>query len=264
MAIITLLSDWNQDNLYGGLLKSKIYEVYPNARIVDFSHQIIPFHSGMAATTLRFALRHSPPGTVHLLLTNTMLNGKYPLLAIKHQNQYVIGVDKEVFTLVFDHFPELVIHVDTSEFTYVPSFPELDVFPVLAAYIAKGGDMLQLGNPVSEFIHASPYQPVETENGLIGHVIFIDTYSNAITNISENRFRTLQQSRDFEITFRSMLNKINRISPYYEPARTTTLQAVFNAAGLLELASYQARLCELHDIALNTEINIRFYDNTNH
>ena len=53
MHIITLTSDWNENDYYVASLKGKILSSCPEVRIVDINHKVKPFNTAQAAFVVR-------------------------------------------------------------------------------------------------------------------------------------------------------------------------------------------------------------------
>jgi S-adenosylmethionine hydrolase len=55
MSIITFSSDFGLKDYFVGSLKGSIYAEFPEAKLIDLSHDIEPFHSIHAAYVLQAA-----------------------------------------------------------------------------------------------------------------------------------------------------------------------------------------------------------------
>jgi len=63
MSIITLTTDWKQNDFYTGALKGTILTKCPEIQIVDISHQIPSFNISQAAFVIKNSYYHFPKGT---------------------------------------------------------------------------------------------------------------------------------------------------------------------------------------------------------
>ena len=83
MTVISLTTDFGQQDEYVGVMKGVILAAAPNARIVDLCHGIEPQNVVQAAFMIAKAYRHFPPGTLHLLVVDPGVGGGAGLSARK-------------------------------------------------------------------------------------------------------------------------------------------------------------------------------------
>lgn len=110
----------------------------------------------------------------------------------------------------------------------------------------------------TDYIQLRNVQPILQRNQILGNIIHIDPYGNAITNITKEWFDTVCKGRQFELYVQSNFNKITRIHTNYEPHRMGELLALFNAQGHLEIAISHGNVAELLNLNTNSEVRVRF------
>jgi hypothetical protein len=93
---------------------------------------------------------------------------------------------------------------------------------------------------------------------IIGKVVYIDSFSNAITNITKDLFYRVADNRKFQIFVQSNANKINKISKTYNESPEGELLALFNSLNLLEIAMNGGNAAEILSLNTNSTIRIRF------
>ena len=99
---------------------------------------------------------------------------------------------------------------------------------------------------------------VAEKDYIMGQVIYIDSYGNAITNISRSLFDRVGAGRDFRIFLQGPYTRIEKISDSYGGVRPGQLLALFNSVNLLELAVFMGSLATLENIGIYDEIQIQF------
>ncbi len=67
MAIITLTTDFGEKDHFVGAVKGAIYSEMEDAKIVDISHSISPFHLHEAAYIIQNAYKSFPQGSIHII-----------------------------------------------------------------------------------------------------------------------------------------------------------------------------------------------------
>ncbi len=258
MAIITLTTDWNKGDYYVGALKGKILSRAPSVQIVDISHQVPSFNVMQAAFILRNCSFEFPENSIHLVGINASLSAKQSLLIIRKNGQIFLSADNGLAGLLGGEGPDEVYRV-TSDQGYT-NFLSLDLFVETACRLAAGEKPEALGNPADDYVKQIPYRPVIDKNLINGSVIYVDSFSNAITNISRETFENIGKGKPFEIFIQSNHYKVNRINSTYNESSSGELLAIFNSAGLLEIAVNYGNAAELLNLSMNSTIRIKFYD----
>ncbi len=258
MAIVTITSDWNKNDHYLASLKGRILTACPDAIIIDITHQITPFNSAQAAFVLRNCFRNFPEGTVHLICVNAESTKEKPHVAVKALNHFFIGTDNGIFGLLFDEEPEEAVML-TKNNVKTESFPELYIFAEFACKILKNNKLQPLGTPVKSLSKKIPMLPTIDESVINGSVIYIDSYRNAITNISRELFEKIGKGRKFEMFIQSNYYKINHINNKYSESSTGEMLALFNSSGFLEIAINSGNAADLLNLNINSTVRIKFY-----
>ena len=81
--IITLLTDFGDSDGYVGSMKGVIMGLCPDARVVDISHRISPYHILSAAFVLKTYCRFFPPRTVHVVVVDPGVGGDRKCIAVR-------------------------------------------------------------------------------------------------------------------------------------------------------------------------------------
>jgi len=260
MSIITLTSDWSMSDFYVGAIKGKLLNHCKVSNIVDISHSIQAFNTAQAAFVLRNAYSNFPLGTIHLILVNTEPSSEKPFLAVKAFGHYFIGADNGIFSLVTGEQAEKIVKLNSGKLN---SFSAFDVFCETACKLIDGIEISELGEPVTSFNVRIPLRPTIEDTTLMGSVIYIDSYQNAITNISKELFDKMVQKRDFDIYVQSKHYKISSISLFYNEVPVGELLAIFNSVGLLEIAINNGNAARLLNLDTNSTVRVEFKNRKN-
>jgi len=258
MPIITLTTDWNANDFYVGAVKGRILSQCPHVLIIDISHRVQTFNITQAAFIIRNAYHNFPDGSIHIIGVNTEGGPEKPFLAVKYEKHYFIGTDNGIFGLLFESEPEQIISIKTTE--KITSFTALSVFADTACKLANEIKIESLGNQVKSFNKRIPIRAALEESVINGSVIYIDSYKNAITNITRELFNRIGKNRPFEIFVRSNHYKINKINTFYHETSPGEILAIFNSVGLLEIAINMGNVADLLDLSVNSSIRIKFLE----
>ena len=258
MSIITLTSDWNNSDFYVGAVKGLILRNCPDLTIVDISHSITTFNIGQAAFVLRNAYPNFPKDTIHIILVNTESSPAKPFLLVRADSHYFIGTDNGIFSLILGDKHDKIVQLMVDE---QKSSTAIELFSSVACKLAGGTEMDKLGKVVDSYSQRVPLRPTIENLTLTGSVIYIDSFQNAITNITKDLFDRIRQNRKFEIFIQSKHYKVTSISNFYHEVPVGELLVLFNSVGLLEVAINNGNAARLLNLDVNSAIRVEFENN---
>ncbi len=257
MAIITLTTDLGDKDIYQAALKGSIYKLLPIVNIVDITHSVALFNIQQAAFILKNSYHYFPEGTVHLIGVDTVLTDLTRFLAVKYKGHYFVGADNGIFSLIFTEKPEEMVEITIMQDMKFLHFPLADVFVKAACHLAKGHTLSQIGIPVQEVERKMDLQPVIERNLIKGMVIYIDTFQNAITNITKDFFIKVQQGRRFILYFKRN-ETISQLSWHYNEVQEGEKLCLFGISDHLEIAINKGNASGLLGLGLGDSVIIDF------
>jgi S-adenosylmethionine hydrolase len=265
MPIITFTTDWRNGDFYEPAVKGYILTKCPDAIITNISNHIEPYNVSQAAFIVKHSFSHFPIGTIHIIGVNKVIDKLFPYLVIRFQDHYFIGADNGMFGLIIEEQPQEIfrIHQDLYEKKGGYTFPELHILTNAACEIYNGRPLHEIGVKITEYYKNIAFLPVYEDSSITGKVMYIDSYYNAITNISQKFFDEIGKGRPFTIYIKSKRDKIQKINQYYDDSEENDLLAIFNSIGLLEIAIHNAYAAQLFNLDTNSLIRIDFHDTTN-
>ena len=260
MAVITLTTDLGLVDNYVASVKGAILKGYPEATIIDITHEVPSFDLQKSAFILRNCYQDFPEGTVHIIGVNSEADVNTPHVALFANGHYFVGADNGVFSLIFDNPPEKVVELTISQDTNRITFPTKDVFVKAACHIARGGTLEVIGTAKYELSVRTMFRAVSENNIIKGIATYIDHYGNVITNISESQFKNFGNGRPFKILFRREEYEIDVISSAYSSVIEGERVALFSSTGYIEIAINKANASKLFGINQGDTIRVEFYD----
>jgi len=251
MSIITLTTDYGNKDYSVSELKAKIYNEISDVRIVDISHNISPFNLTEAAYIIKSAYRHFPKESIHIIGIESELTPENAHIAMKFDDNYFIGADNGVFSMIIDDFKaDSIVEINIHK-NYNNTITANDVFVKVATHISRDGKLEVIGKNIDSIKEIKDIKPVisNDNNQIIGSVIYIDNYGNVVTNITEKIFNEISKSRAFTIYARNV--KFDKIFNNYSDAIDYSIPkekreedgkkiALFNNLGYLELSIYKS------------------------
>jgi len=276
MSIITLTTDYGNKDYSVSELKAKIYNEISDVRIVDISHNISPFNLTEAAYIIKSAYRHFPKESIHIIGIESELTPENAHIAMKFDNNYFIGADNGVFSMIIDDFKaDSIVEINIHK-NYNNTISANDVFVKVATHISRDGKLEVIGKNIDSIKEIKDIKPVisNDNNQIIGSVIYIDNYGNVVTNITEKIFNEISKSRAFTIYARNV--KFDKIYNNYSDAIDYSIPkekreedgkkiALFNNLGYLELSIYKSNpstvgsASTLFGLGYRDQISIHFW-----
>jgi S-adenosylmethionine hydrolase len=244
-------------------LKGKLLSACPEAQIIDINHRIKTYNTSHAAYIVRNAYAHFPDNSIHIISVNSEPEKGKDLLAAKKDKHYFLCADNGILGLLGGNEPEEVITLSDHYGEDPGTFVALSVFAKVACELSKGTPLSKLGSPAMAYDRQTPLRATIETNTITGSVIHIDSYQNAITNISRELFDRVGDGRAYEIFVQSKHYKLERINRQYNETDPGDLLAIFNSSGLLEIAIRDGNAAGLLKLNTNSTIRVEFKEGKN-
>lgn len=257
MAIITLTTEWREDDFFHGILRGKLSSLCPGAVVINNASAIPPLNIMHGAFVIRNTFSHYPEGTIHLIFVSSEGSGEQPHLLVKARGHWFIGADNGIFNLILNSEPDLTVSLDNQDHS-----DEISLFVRTAAAISEGKSPESLGRKVKGVSERVPLRATIDRDVIIGSVIFIDSYGNAITNITREIFSRVFDGRAFRILIKSNKYHTEKISLFYSDEPVGELVSRFNSIDLLEISVNGANLCQLFGIDTGDAVRVEVRSST--
>ena len=203
MKLITLLTDFGLQDGYPGIMKGVIWGISPDVQIADLTHSIHPQNILEGALALGRAAPFFPPGTIHLAVVDPGVGTRRRPIAAQIGVSFFVGPDNGLCTALLDQaadgvqprgHPWQVVHLDQPRF-WLPEvsnvFHGRDIFAPVAAHLANGVPLTELGTPISDPQRLELLRPRRAGRGWVGQVIIVDNFGNLSTNLERKHLEGL-------------------------------------------------------------------------
>ncbi len=262
--IITLTTDFGLKDPFAGLMKGVILGINPDARIVDITHNVQRHDIFEASQVIAMSYTYFPSATIHVAVVDPGVGSTRRPILVVTEDHYFMGPDNGIFTPIFENLQSnffKVFHLNASHY-FLPmkgsTFHGRDIFAPCAAWLSKGKESHNLGDPIDDYVKiAFPKPAVENENKTItGEVVSIDSFGNAITNIKKDdleKLMSLQSKKNFTVTYKEdSLPFVN----YYSEYQNNNLAAIINSFGHLELFLFQGSASEMFQVKSGDKVAV--------
>ena len=250
MSIITLITDFGHKDYFVGALKGKILSEQKEAVIVDISHEIDLFNTLEASYCIEAAYSNFPKGTIHIIGVDSERVGDTQHIAMQWDDHYFICADNGILnTLIQKKIPQKIVAITIHD-RLNTDVSDMDVFAAVACHISRGGLLNVIGKEIQSLKSISVLTSTISDDlaEIKGQIVYIDSFGNCVTNISQKQFNDTIRNRKFEIIIKN--KKITRLHKSYSdfPVSDTKqlkdlegdFLALFNENGYLEIAIYKS------------------------
>ncbi len=251
MPVITLTTEWRSDDIYNGIIKGKLISMCPGVTIIDNAGDIPAFNIAHASFIIRNTYGNYPEGTVHIICVHSEAGKDQDYLVVKAKGHYFIGTDNGIFNLILNADPDEVTKLDHDN-----KADELDIFAKAAADILSGKSTGDMGRRLKNVRERLPLRATIEKEVIIGSIIFIDSYGNAISNITREIFNRVFEKKAFRILVQSNKNYTEMISDKYNDVPVGELLARFNQLDLLEISINGADVSELLSLSVGSVVRV--------
>lgn len=190
--VITLTTDFGPQGPFVATMKGRILARFPEARIIDVTHDVPVYWPAEAGFWLARAYSYFPEGSVHVAVVDPGVGTKRDIIAVLANGHAFIAPDNGLLAPIVTQVPGASIH----RFDPVPAgnkfklppvsatFHGRDIFAPLAAEIAARRAMpADLGPQTHDIVPSWVDEPTVAADQVAGVVITTDHFGNLITNI---------------------------------------------------------------------------------
>jgi S-adenosylmethionine hydrolase len=186
-AIITLTTDYGNNDHLVGTLKGVILKINPEVTLVDITHNISPYDLLDGALAIGAAYAYFPPKTIHIVVIDPGVGTARRPLLVSASNQYFIAPDNGVLSVVLEREQSnaVVRHANVEHYFLQPlskTFHGRDVFAPVAAWLSKSWQTASMGDEIQDFKRLALPRPKAVDGVVKGAVLRIDAFGNLVTN----------------------------------------------------------------------------------
>lgn len=258
-SVITIISDYGLGSHYAASIMGKAATLLPQVKFIPLTHQLPVFDITQAAFYLRQVYKEFPQGTWHIigLDTNIVLHKQF--LVVKANNQFFIGADNGIFSILFEEAPQEVWKISADFYTNTELFAEKNVFLTFIARYLKSNSFEGIAVPgLVQTVKKSLAPVIDADGKIVGTILMVDQYQNGITNIDKALFEKAREGRNFKI-FYIKRHFIDKINTHYHEGQEGDDMVLFNEMDLLEIAIFRGKGAQLLGLRVGANVIVEFY-----
>lgn len=248
-----------------GSMRGVIWSIAPDAMISDITSQVPPQDINYAAWYLDHEVWYFPPGSIHIVVVDPGVGTARRPIAAQIGEHFFVGPDNGVFSKLFQRaekqgWPIRIFHTNKPEYwgqLLSSIFHGRDIFSPVAAHLAAGVPIEELGEEIHDEIRIPVPEAVFNKTGATGEVILVYPYlGNITTNIHLNDI-----PEDFDPSAASLQLGdviIKGIRETFGEARTGELIALWGTAGYIIVAIVNGNAYQLLKPKIGDQVFLSF------
>ncbi len=244
--VVTLTTDFGLRDPFVGVMKGQVLLRFPEARLVDLTHEIEAHWPAEAGFWLARSYRYFPSGTVHVAVVDPGVGSSRAIAAVEMEGHTFLAPDNGLLAPVLESAQAPVSRRVSDEVlrrigvgAVSATFHGRDIFAPLAAELAAGRlAPADLGAVVDDLVPGWLDEPVVTGGQVSGSVVTIDHFGNLITNLEARHVRHLAAASVRVAGHEVPLRRT------YTDVRPGEYLALVNSFGVIEIARAERSAAE--------------------
>jgi S-adenosyl-L-methionine hydrolase (adenosine-forming) len=250
---ITVLTDFGLKDPYVGIMKGVMLSINPDLTIIDISHKIESQDVREAAFLVPEYYRYFPPETVHLCVVDPTVGSPRKGIIVTKEGHFFVGPDNGLFSLILE---KAVAH-EITNVTFLSdrvsfTFHGRDVFSPVAAHLTRGIAPAEFGPRLGKPVSLPGLMPETKGHELIGRIVRLDRFGNAITNISSDRLHSFVKEGKYTIVVGD-LSFVAISHSYYENQYT----ALIGSSDFLEFGLFEGNIARDKGLRKGSTVTVR-------
>lgn len=260
--VITLLTDFGLKDTFVGQMKGVLLTHCPEASLVDLTHQIPPQAILQGTMHLAAAWSSFPTGTVHLAVVDPGVGTSRRALAVRYREHHFVLPDNGLVSGVLggdlvEEAVRLTLPADAQD-NVSRTFHGRDVFSPAAGKLAAGVPLSRLGEPVlPSAIERFPLPVARLdEHELLGEIVIIDRFGNAVTNIRRADFPPNSAVQEV----RCEAFSVDRVAETYQDVQVGHTLALVSSMNTVELAVRDGSAARRYHLTPGMKVTVHLSD----
>lgn len=259
--IITLTTDFGLRDSYVAEMKAVILSIYPEACIVDISHEVRKFDVRMGAFLLLRAAGFFPNGTIHMVVIDPGVGTERRLIIIETERFLYIGPDNGVLIPSAQKHGIKHIYVIRNQKYMLRNisrtFHGRDILNPAAAYLAMGVPPSEFGPEIFDPVIPSFAKPTISNNFIEGEIMYIDDFGNMVTNICYDDLKSMGIKEGNHLTFKIGEKMLAlKLCRAYEEVEIGAPLAIIGSCNFLEISVNQGNASAFFNTGIGEKVLI--------
>ncbi|HKA25035.1 MAG TPA: SAM-dependent chlorinase/fluorinase [Candidatus Eisenbacteria bacterium] len=257
ISCVVFLTDFGATDWYVAAMKGSVLSRAPESTLVDLSHTVPPGDVAHADFLLEQTWRWYPPESVFVVVVDPGVGTERRAIAVRAAERMFVAPDNGVLTSALEEPGAEVREIDPERVGAGPlsaTFHGRDLFAPAAAALAEGAAFASVGELTQDAVRLPRSQPSLDGDRAQAHVVYVDRFGNAITDLKEGDLREWLGKAKLRV--QAGTAEIEGLSRTYGDAPTGTALALIGSTGRLEIAVADAHAGTRLGLAPGTTIEL--------
>jgi S-adenosylmethionine hydrolase len=257
--ILTLTTDFGIADGYVGAMKGVVYDIAPNSQVVDITHLVPPQDIAAGAFAMYSACRFFPEGTVHVGVVDPGVDSERRGIVVETQRFVFVGPDNGLFSPFYETEQIWrIVAIENPDFkrsVVSATFHGRDVFAPVGAHLLQGVSCDVVGQEIDDPVKLDLWSVVENAYELVGRVVNIDHFGNAVTMMSRTRISEALGDGQVQIVVGE--NHFEKICHTYAEVETGHSLVLYGSLDTLEISVSGGSAAKVHGIVRGDEVRVQ-------
>ncbi|HET7211988.1 MAG TPA: SAM-dependent chlorinase/fluorinase [Terriglobia bacterium] len=259
--IISITTDFGEDDHFVGVMKGVILSINPDATIVDINHQVNSYDIFDGAYSLSQSYHVFPPGTIHLVVVDPGVGSERRPIIAQSKDYRFVAPDNGVLSMVYEREERVEVrHVTAEHFFRKPvsnTFHGRDIFSPVAAWLSRGMEAEKFGNVVTDYARFTSVRPRRESDALIkGIAIKVDKFGNVITNIAPADVPQIFGQDPPTFCIRINGHEITHLCDSFAAGGPSEIFAVVGSSGFIEICTNRGSAARALNVNRGAEVEV--------
>jgi S-adenosyl-L-methionine hydrolase (adenosine-forming) len=259
--IISITTDFGEDDHFVGVMKGVILSINPDATIVDINHRVNAYDIFDGAYSLSQSYDVFPPGTIHLVVVDPGVGSERRPIVVQSKDYRFVAPDNGVLSLVYEREERVEVrHVTSEHFFRKPvsnTFHGRDIFAPVAGWLSRGMEIEKFGTVITDYARFTSVRPKRENDALLkGVAIKVDKFGNVVTNITPEDVPQLfgQDPPPFRLSING--HEITRLCESFAAGEPSELFAVVGSSGFIEICTNRGSAAKVLNVNRGVEVEM--------
>jgi S-adenosylmethionine hydrolase len=259
--VITITTDFGHQGPFVGVMKGRILDRLPTARIIDLTHEIMVHWPAEAGFWLARAFPYFPPGTVHVAVVDPGVGTSRDIIIVSAAEHLFVAPDNGLLAPVVARHPQAsIVRLRSQGLARVgihhasATFHGRDIFAPVGAELAAGRCVpAELGEAAAadSLVPSWVDEPTVEHASVSGVIITIDHFGNLISNIDAALIER------FRLPWVHAGNHAFPMLRTYGDTRPGEYLALVNSFGVVEIARAEQSAAEGLGLSRGAPVTVR-------
>ena len=253
---IVLLTDFGGKDHYVGVMKGVIHSLLPDPAIIDLSHEVAPQDVVSAHILLKNAYPYFPRKSIFVAVVDPGVGTNRPIIGVETADHVFLAPDNGILGFLGSAEPiERIVQITNRKYFREPvsdTFHGRDIFAPVAAHLALGIPLGEMGPVRKDLKRLSLPGPVVSAGLIEGRVVSVDRFGNLVTDIPGG---ILPPKAGLTISVGKTL--IQGLSKTYGSKKEREPLALVGSDGMIEIAVNRGNAAETLSIPVGSPVQIR-------